>query len=208
MSDEFENVAWLFFDIGSTLLDETLAYQHRFREIAAAAGVSAAYVTEMAMDFYRLNQKGDREAARRLRVTMPEWHSEDEILYDDAAACLAALYPKHHIGVIANQNCGAGERLERFGIGQYIDLLIASAEAGVAKPDPRIFQLALEQADCPPKYAVMIGDRIDNDIVPAKALGMKTVWVKQGYGQYWQIEDQGERPDRVVDSLTELLALF
>lgn len=37
-------------------------------------------------------------------------------------------------------------------------------------------------AKCKPENAVMIGDRIDNDIVPAKQLGMKTIWIKQGFG--------------------------
>ena len=50
----------------------------------------------------------------------------------------------------------------------------------------------------------MIGDRIDNDIVPAKSLGMRTIWVKQGFGKYWTIESEIERPDYVVDNLMEL----
>lgn len=52
----------------------------------------------------------------------------------------------------------------------YIKLIVASAEEGVAKPDKRIFEIALDKANCEPQAAVMIGDRVDNDIVPAKAL--------------------------------------
>ena len=66
--------------------------------------------------------------------------------------------------------------------------MIASAEEGVSKPDPRIFEIALGRADCKAEHAVMIGDRIDNDVVPAKKMGMKTVWIRQGgavgYGSY------------------------
>ena len=58
-------------------------------------------------------------------------------------------------------------------------IVIASAEEGVSKPDRRIFEIALERSGCKPENAVMIGDRIDNDIVPAKQLGMKTIWIKQ-----------------------------
>jgi HAD superfamily hydrolase (TIGR01549 family) len=64
------------------------------------------------------------------------------------------------------------------GILQYIDLVIASAEEGVAKPYRRIFEIALNRANCIPEQSVMIGDRIDNDIIPAKAIGMKTIWIK------------------------------
>lgn len=56
--------------------------------------------------------------------------------------------------------------------------------------------------------AVMIGDRMDNDIVPAKHLGMKTVWIKQGFWKYWKIRNQDEQADYEVDNLTALLELF
>ncbi|MBR4040277.1 MAG: HAD-IA family hydrolase, partial [Clostridia bacterium] len=63
------------------------------------------------------------------------------------------------------------------GVGRkYIDIVVASAEEGVAKPDKRIFEIALERADCKRSEAAMIGDRLDNDIVPANELGMYTIW--------------------------------
>ena len=45
-----------------------------------------------------------------------------------------------------------------------------------------VFHCALAKAQCLPVNAVMIGDRLDNDIVPAKKVGMKTVWIKQCLG--------------------------
>ena len=54
----------------------------------------------------------------------------------------------------------------------------------------------------------MIGDRIDNDIIPAKSLGMHTIWVKQGFGRYWNITKEIERADCAVDSLTELFDIL
>ena len=86
--------------------------------------------------------------------------------------------------------------------------MIASAEAGISKPDPRIFTLALERAECPAEEAVMIGDRLDNDIVPAKRLGMKTVWIRQGFGGLSDIALSPEKPDDIVDNLSELSRLF
>lgn len=61
--------------------------------------------------------------------------------------------------------------MRNHGILKYIDLVVASAEEGVAKPDLRIFEIALKRSGCPAEYAVMAGDRIDNDIVPAKKMG-------------------------------------
>ena len=199
-----ENIKWLFFDVGSTLIDEHLAYEHRMREMADLANTTYSSVYETAMTFYKQNKKGDLETAKLLGVELPKWHKEDEILYSDAAKCLEILSSRYKIGIIANQSLGTKERLEQHGILQYIDLVIASAEEGVAKPDKRIFELALNRSNCKPGDAVMIGDRIDNDIVPAKLMGMRTIWIKQGYGQYWNITDDAEKADRMVHSLIEI----
>ena len=51
----------------------------------------------------------------------------------------------------------------------------------------------------------MIGDRIDNDIVPAKEIGMKTIWIKQGPGKYWKVTKENEIPDREGSCLFDLL---
>ena len=86
--------------------------------------------------------------------------------------------------------------------------MIASAEEGVSKPDPRIFEIALERAGCKVENAVMIGDRIDNDVVPAKKMGMKTVWIRQGGGGLWQLQGPEQQPDFTVDNLGELVKIF
>ena len=65
----------------------------------------------------------------------------------------------YKIGVIANQSLGTSERLENLGVRKYLDLIIASAEEGVSKPDRRIFEIALERSSCKPENEVMIGDR-------------------------------------------------
>ena len=203
-AEMFNQVEWLFFDIGSTLVDEHAAYTHRLRDIASLAHVSYEAVYETAIGFYKQNQKGDSEAAKHFAVPMPKWHTEDEVLYEDTAVCLEMLSKRYQIGIIANQAPGSRDRLKQHGILQYIDLVIASAEEGVAKPDKRIFEIALERSKCTPERAVMIGDRIDNDIVPAKSLGMHTIWIKQGFGQYWDISGETERPDQTVNCLWEL----
>ena len=58
------------------------------------------------------------------------------------------------------------------------------------------------------QYAVMIGDRVDNDIIPAKKLGMKTVRVKQGMWKYWEALSESEQADYEVDDLSAVLELF
>ncbi len=199
-----KNIKWVFFDIGSTLIDERFAYEHRMKDIADLANTTYSYVYNKAMEFYKQNKKGDLEVANLLDIELTKWHAEDEKLYSDAAKCLEILSTRYKIGIIANQSLGTKGRLEQHGVSKYIDLIIASAEEGVAKPDRRIFEIALERSNCKPSDAIMIGDRIDNDIVPAKLLGMQTIWVKQGFGQYWDIKQKVEKADYTVNSLIEI----
>lgn len=200
----FKEIKWLFFDVGSTIMNEQIAYEHRMREIADLANISFEKVYEMALAYYKQNKKGDLEAAKALGVELTKWHKEDEILYDDAIQCLEILSKKYKIGIIANQSLGTKERLAQKDVLKYIDLVIASAEEGVAKPDRKIFKIALERSNCKAANSIMIGDRIDNDIVPANLLGMNTIWIKRGFGQYWKINRKIEKPDFVVNNLLEL----
>ena len=203
-----KEIKWLFFDVGSTIMNEKIAYEHRMRDIADSSNIPFEKIYEMAMTYYKQNKKGDLEVARELGVTLPKWHTEDEFLYDDAIQCFETLSKKYKIGIIANQSMGTEERLGQQGILKYISIIIASAEEGVAKPDRRIFEIALERSNCKPVNAIMIGDRIDNDIIPAKRMGMNTIWIKQGFGQYWNIKEEIEKADFVINNLTELCNLL
>ena len=208
VEEYMDGVKWLFFDIGSTLVDETKVYDDIFQKIAVAGGVSVEEVKTRAIGFYKQNKRGHREVIRLLGVDYPEWSPLYEELYPDTMECLRILKKKYKLGIIANQIPGAEKRLEEMGIRRYFDVIVSSAEEGVAKPDPRIFHIALIRASCTPEQAVMIGDRIDNDIVPAKQMGMKTVWIRQGVGRYWNIQGDCETPGYEVNNLSELLSIF
>ena len=217
MNTKINSPSWLFFDIGSTLVDETKVYEGRFKYIAEKSGLSYDEVCDFALELFKQNKKGDKELMKRLGVPIPEWKSADEVLYLDTKLVLQKLSwktgGKYEIGIIANQNPGTKERLESFGILEYIDLVVASAEEGCAKLDRTIFEIALSRAGVRAADAVMIGDRIDNDIIPANEIGMKTVWVKQGYGKYWSFSSdpesrKSEKADFEVDDLSGLLNIF
>lgn len=79
-------IKWLFFDIGSTLVDESRAYDRRIRETIAGSGVSYEQFYEEMLRFYRQNKKGDLEAAKQFGLTVAPWHSEEEVLYPDAVS--------------------------------------------------------------------------------------------------------------------------
>ena len=202
------NVEWIFFDVGNTLVDESVAYEARLREAAALIGKSYEQLQKEALDFYRQNDKGDLAVMDKYGIPRLKWHKEYVRLYPETVEVLKFLKAKYKIGVIANQSLGTADRLRQWDILQFIDLVIASAEEGVSKPDPRIFEIALERAGCKAENAVMIGDRIDNDVVPAKKMGMKTVWIRQGGGGLWQLQGPEQQSDFTVDNLGELVKIF
>lgn len=122
---------------------------------------------------------------------------------------MAALVDKgYKLGIIANQKIGTEERLESWRLRQYFDVIAASAEIGYAKPDKEIFEKAFELAKCTAAESVMVGDRLDNDIIPAKAIGMKTIWIKNGLAKYQGVELGEGIADHQIDSLSELLVLL
>ncbi len=137
------------------------------------------------------------------------WHSEDETLYADVDRVLRDL--KSHgykLGIIANQAPGAAERLSNWGIADCFSVIASSSELGVAKPDPQIFEKAIAMAGCTATQAVMIGDRLDNDIIPAKQYGMQTVWIRQGLAAYQPKELGDGYADYTIDNLSELKELL
>lgn len=204
-----ERIKWVFLDVGSTLIDETACYVRRIRD--AVAGTEHAFedVWKLCVEFAKENRAGDREALARLSLPKTPWHSEDETPYPDAQSVLDTLKHRgYRVGIIANQGAGLGERLAAWGLLSYIEIIVSSAEEGVAKPDAAIFRRALARAGCLPHEAVMIGDRIDNDIAPAKAMGMHAIHMRQGFGAHHAARCDAQRADCTVDSLTEILDIL
>lgn len=198
------NYKWLFFDIGSTLINEEKAYQDRIEQAIAETNITYDTFYQRMLVLFQEGLKGDLIALQEYSLERPKWKSELEILYPDAKIVLETLHNRYKIGIITNQLPGLEERLEKFAIRQWIDLIISSADCGFSKPSSKIFQ----QASCSASSATMIGDRLDNDIAPAKALGMKTIWIKQGFSAYSPIQSPSEEPDFTVNSLSDLLKIL
>ena len=204
----------LFFDVGYTLVNEDAVWKLRCKEQAATAEAKKLGVT--AEDIYHEIEKVTIEGLPQFRTVierfkfshMMPYHHELEMLYEDAPQVLKVLSEKYELGVIANQAEGLRERLQSFGLLQYFKYVISSWDVKVMKPDIRIFEHALKTANCQPQDAVMIGDRIDNDTSPAQSLGMKAVWIKQGFGKLQTTLAAENPPDYEVDNLTELLKIF
>ena len=204
----------LFFDVGYTLVNEDAVWERRCKEQAETDEAKKFGVT--AQDIYHEIEKVTIEGLPQFRTVidrfkfsqMMPYHSELETMYEEAPQVLDTLAQKYELGVIANQVAGLRERLESFGILKYFKYVISSWDVKVMKPDIRIFEYALKAAGYQPQEAVMIGDRIDNDTAPAQSLGMKAVWIKQGFGKLQTALAEKNPPDYEVENLSELLMIF
>jgi HAD superfamily hydrolase (TIGR01549 family) len=136
------------------------------------------------------------------------WDASRLYLYHDARSTLNMLNKFHFVGLIANQSPGTRERLQKYGIYSHFDLIFASDEVGIEKPDPRIFELALKMAGCRAEDAWMIGDRLDYDIRPARQAGWHTIRIMQGYNTFQNPRDALDQPDHTVENLAQTVPIL
>lgn len=203
------NIKWVFFDVGSTLLDETKAHDNRAREMIENTHITFSDFNSKRIELAKQGFDGNSEAIKYFGLKKTPWRSEDEEPFTDAVETLEALKERgYSLGIIANQVAGTAQRLDAWGLLKYFDVVAASAELGVAKPDKQIFEKAFEMAGCQPYNSVMVGDRLDNDIIPAKALGMRTVWLRKGLSKYQPVELGKNIADWIIDTLSELKEIF
>ena len=126
-------------------------------------------------------------------------------LYDDAVPCLAALKAAGYVvGVSGNQPPEVSERLVE-SLGLDLDVVASSAAWGVEKPDPAFFARVASAAGLAPSEIAYVGDRVDNDVLPAKAAGMVAVFLRRGpWGYVHAGWPECAAADIRVDSLAAL----
>ena len=113
----------------------------------------------------------------------PRWWSEIpyalEDLYPDALGCLERVGVLGlRVGVVGNQS----EALEAWARESALpaDVISSSASLGVRKPDPAFFDKVVELMGCSASEVAYVGDRVDNDVLPAASAGLVAVHVRRG----------------------------
>jgi HAD superfamily hydrolase (TIGR01549 family) len=218
-----QDARWLFFDLGNTLISEERAWERRIQRLVrslerygrrrAIEEVRAA-LWEASEEFApRLITRAiekliDDLECRKLILAEARYDKELESPYECAEQTLRTLSSRYRIGVIANQPAGTEERLTKWGLTPFISICLSSTEVGLEKPDPAVFQLALSQSGCKPSQAVMIGDRLDNDIRPARLLGWKTIRIAQGFARFQSPRDGLDEADLTLANVKLVVPVF
>jgi len=146
-----------------------------------------------------------RETEReRARAGVPNVIGPDD-LYPDAVAALESLRQAgYRVGVAGNQP-RAAEALFR-GLDVPLDLVVSSETLGVEKPDPRFFAAVAERLAITPAEVAYVGDRVDNDIRPAAAAGMRAIFLRRGPWAWVQAgRDTVPEADATIDELVSIV---
>ncbi|MFE5736698.1 HAD family hydrolase [Streptomyces celluloflavus] len=206
----------VIFDVGECLVDETREYgtwadwlgvpRHTF---AAMFGAVIAQGRDYREVFQEFQPGFDLDAQREARAQAgkPEHFNESD-LYPDVRPVLAELRSDGlWLGIAGNQTVRAGRILRSF-FADDVDLIGTSDDWGVSKPDPLFFQRVADAVPFDIREILYVGDRVDNDLRPAVAAGMRTALVHRGPWAtiQWRTADARDLPTFRVESLAELPA--
>ena len=213
-------IEWVFLDVGGILFSDDSYFASLFEAIAAVAPETTRAMYDERFDALRAGQSEPfTEALVAAFVADPAKHASvrkeadarweargyraDE-LYPEVPAVLATLARNYKLACITNHFSWVRDRAREAGFLEHVSVWAISAEVGVEKPSPELFEHALRGAGTDASKVVMVGDRLDRDIAPAKALGMRTVWVLRNEAPDDPTPDQLAVPDAAVRSLTEV----
>lgn len=202
-------ICWIFFDVGNVIFNDDLAmafiYEALYEEIHKID--SSVTFMELLSERERLiiedNDGGHHGTLGRRYLGERRWHNlrmriieELERNYEHyhlpipgIKETLCDLSGKYKLGIAANQVFACRTALDKHGLLEYFSILWLSSEIGLSKPNVRFFQTLIQQAKCLANETVMIGDRIDYDILPANKIGMKTMWAKLDFDRKAYIPD-------------------
>ena len=190
-------IKWIFFDVGNVIFndDPTMAmiYERLYRAILAS-GQDIPFEALLAEredlilnhhDGRHYNTLGRRylgeEGWTRVRGTIDRELQANYFRYNlpmlGIEDVLEKLSSSYRLGIAANQVSACRQALEQTGLISYFGVIGLSAQMGLSKPSLEFYRHLLGEAGCRPSEAIMVGDRIDFDVRPAKEVGMWTIWV-------------------------------
>jgi HAD superfamily hydrolase (TIGR01549 family) len=197
-------------DVGETIIDETRVWS------IWADMLGIPRLTFMAGFGATLARGGEYRDVFDL-FGVPDWRTawpaheaiyagfQHDDLYPDALPAMQALRASgYRVAVIGNQPANRTDQLRSIGVDP--EVMAMSAEMGVAKPAPAFFERVLELCGgSAPASVAYVGDRIDNDVLPAIVAGMRAVWIRRGPWGYIERLPEGVHPALVIGSLAELV---
>jgi len=201
---------WVCLDVGETLIDETRIWSLWADELGvprltllAALGAVIERGGEHRDVFPIFGADDWQLRLPAVELTYGGFGADD--LYPDAERAVERLRATgYRLAIVANQPEARAAQLRRIGI--ETEVMAMSEGMGVAKPDPAFYGRALELMGSPdPGSVAYVGDRVDNDVLPSAAAGLRSIWIRRGPWGVIQRLPPAFQPALVVDSLDELV---
>ena len=190
------------FDVGETLVNE----ERYWRLAAEKVGVEPHVIWATLGQTIARGEEHWR-VYEYLGVERPDgltYYDRDDF-YPDAIPCLTELRRRaFYLGVAGNQSHELEEWIR--GQGLEVDLVASSARWGVAKPSAAFFERIVSESGFEAAEIAYVGDRVDNDVIPARDAGLLSVHVRRGPWGYLQdpspahlrLDSLAELPDRLA----------
>lgn len=112
------------------------------------------------------------------------------------------LSEKYRLAIVSNFYGNIENVLKDFGLYDFFDVIVDSGIEGIRKPNPSIFRKGLERLELHPEETVVVGDSFTNDIVPAKTIGCKAIWLIGD--EKIQHKSMGRKPDAIISHFADL----
>ena len=202
----------VFLDVGETIVDEKRVWESwadwlgvpRFTFMAVLGEMIERGESHTAV-FEEFRPGFDLEADRAARaVAGTLWTIEPQDLYPDVRPCLERLRADGYtVGISGNQPAGVTAMLRALDLP--VDVLATSADWGVEKPSAAFFARVAELAGTEPARIAYVGDRVDNDVLPALEAGMVAVHVRRGPWGFLQEPPPAAIRIRSLDELPAVL---
>jgi HAD superfamily hydrolase (TIGR01549 family) len=200
----------VWFDVGEVLINETREYhawadwlgipRHTFSAMFGAVIARGEDYRDV-FKYFRPDFDLETERQARIDAGLGEYLNGND-LYPDVRPCLQALKDAgYYVGIAGNQTTRAGRFLRELNLP--CDTLATSDDWGVAKPDVAFFHKLISVSGHQPSEIAYVGDRLDNDLLPAKAAGLHTIHIKRGPWGY--ITYKLGSADLDLDSLGDLV---
>lgn len=221
------NIDWLFFDVGGTLLDNSIYGQWRLKTILEIVRKYRPNITEQDITAVVPKASGmiDNLDKNIITCLLPEeqkaelaelemrrrWAREKEgvdyyqqPIRPEGKPAVKILAKDYKLGLLANQSTKIREKLDAAGLLPYFAHTGVSADYRLIKPDPRLWLEVFKETGAIPNRAAVVDDNIERCLVPAKKFGMTTVWYK--------LRERDNVPigavDYTITSLNDLLEIF
>ncbi|MEM2918624.1 MAG: TIGR02253 family HAD-type hydrolase [Candidatus Altiarchaeota archaeon] len=221
----------IFFDIDNTLYDSTLQVEQARKNAVKAmieAGLNANQ--ERALNELRkIVKRHGSNYSMHYNELVKKFNFEENpriiaagiVAYHNTKLAFLTPFPEtvptllklrelgYKLGVITDGKAiKQWEKLIRLGLQHFFDLVLISEEIGIEKSDEKIFKFALEKIKCEPSEAIMVGDRLDKDILGANKIGMLTIKILRGRYSEQQPKIKDEKPLYEISNLREIFSIL